>query len=318
MGKQNETVTEFILKTFTEDRRMQHCLFGIFLLIYLLTVLGNAGIIALIQTDPLLNTPMYFFLKNLSFLDICYATVIAPQTLTNLLTNNTVLSFSRCAAQLFWFAGFGITELLLLASMAYDRFVAICRPLLYRVVMTPRLCYWLLAISYIGSFGLSVILCCFILNLFYCGPNRVNHFFCDGPPLIKLACGDKKLVQLLLFILVGSTDVLTLLTILISYLFIISSILTIQSAKGKWKTFSTCSSHLTSVFILYGTVIYMYLQPPSDSPETQDWFVSVFYTMIIPMLNPLIYSVRNNQVKEAFKKIHARYIEQSIRNKRWL
>ncbi|KAM8972230.1 LOW QUALITY PROTEIN: olfactory receptor 8H1-like [Pelodytes ibericus] len=275
--------------------------YTVFLLIYILTVAGNTGIIAVIQLDPSIHTPMYFFFKNLSFLDICYSSVITPQTLTNLLSNNRVLSFSRCAAQLFWFAGLGTTELLLLATMAYDRFVAICKPLLYPAVMTHKLCCWLVAASYIGSFGLSIILCCFILNLLFCGSNRVDHYFFVGPPLIKLACGDKHYVQLVLFVLVGSTDVATLLTILVSYSHIISSILKIKSNTGKLKTFSTCSSHLTCVLILYVTVISMYL-PPSDLSETRSWFISVFYTMIIPMLNPLIYSVRNGQVKEAFKK----------------
>uniref|UniRef100_A0A8D0HIY3 Olfactory receptor n=1 Tax=Sphenodon punctatus TaxID=8508 RepID=A0A8D0HIY3_SPHPU len=296
------TVTEFILVGFTDRPKMKAILFVVFLLMYTFTLVGNMGIIIVIQSDPRLHTPMYFFLNSLSVVDICYSSVVAPRTLVNFLVEKKTISFAGCAGQAFFYIVFVTAECFLLAAMAYDRYVAICNPLLYTSVVTRRLCIHLVAWSYIGGILNSIIQITFIVRLPFCSSNVINHFFCDVPPLLALACSDTYINEMILFALAGVIELSTILTILVSYMFIFFTILRINSVDGRQKAFSTCASHLTAVTLLYGTTIFMYLRPASSYSLDTDKVISVFYTVVIPMLNPLIYSLRNKEVKEALKR----------------
>lgn len=278
-------------------------LFAVFLSIYLFTVVGNLGLILVIRTDARLNTPMYFFLSNLAFVDFCYASVITPKMLGNFLYKQNVISFNGCAAQLGCFLAFMTAECLLLASMAYDRYVAICKPLLYMVVMSPGICIQLVAIPYSYSFLVALFHTILTFRLSYCHSNVINHFYCDDMPLLRLTCSDTRSKQLWIFACAGIMFISSLLIVFVSYVYIISAILGMRSAEGRRKAFSTCGSHMLAVTLFYGTLIFMYLQPSSNHALDTDKMASVFYTVIIPMLNPLIYSLRNKEVKEALKKV---------------
>ncbi|XP_032138289.1 olfactory receptor 8U9 [Sapajus apella] len=296
-------VTEFILVGLTDRQELKTPLFVLFLSIYFFTVVGNLGLILLIKADEKLNTPMYFFLSNLAFVDFCYSSVITPKILGNFLYKQNIISFNACAAQLGCFLTFMTAECLLLASMAYDRYVAICNPLTYTLVMSPGICIQLVAAPYSYSILVALFHTILTFRLSYCHSNIVNHFYCDDMPLLRLTCSDTSSKQLWIFACAGIMFISSLLIVFVSYMFIISAILRMRSAEGRQKAFSTCGSHMLTVTIFYGTLIFMYLQPSSNHALDTDKMASVFYTVIIPMLNPLIYSLRNKEVKEALKKV---------------
>ncbi|XP_006092098.1 olfactory receptor 476 [Myotis lucifugus] len=268
-------VTWFLLLGLTEQEGLKGILFVLFLFIYLVTLMGNLGMIILIHTEPQLHTPMYFFLSVLAFMDSCFSTVDTPKLLENFLTSSQYISFAGCVAQMALMTLHGIAECLLLAIMAYDRFVAICHPLLYHTIMSQRLCFQMVAAIYTASIANSALLTGYIFKLPYCGPNVINHYFCDIPPVLKLA---------------------------VSYAYVLVTICRMHSPEAQSKALSTCTSHLTIVCLWYGTIIFMYAQPSSLNSMEQNKFVSVFYTVINPILNPLIYSLRNKDVKSALKR----------------
>nr|XP_060628067.1 olfactory receptor 5B21-like [Anolis sagrei ordinatus] len=304
--KNHTTVTEFILLGFTDQPRLRIPLFLLFLLIYLVTLVENLGMIFLIRSDSRLHTPMYFFISNLSLLDVAYSTVITPKMLIALVADRKTIPFNECAVQFFFFCLAVSTECYLLAAMAYDRLTAICSPLLYVVIMSRRLCILLVVGAYACGFLNSLIQSCFIFNLSFCCSNVINHFFCDVPPLLKLSCSDTHTTHIVHFTLSTIVVSSTTLTILISYIFILATIFRINSSSSQHKTFSTCAFHLTAVIIFYGTGAFMYVRPYSHFTMAQDKIISVFYTLLIPMLNPLIYSLRNREVKDALKRISKR------------
>ncbi|XP_077675910.1 olfactory receptor 5J3-like [Eretmochelys imbricata] len=299
-------VTQFILLGLTDREELQIPLFAVFLVIYILTLVGNLGMIMLIRVDPRLHTPMYFFLSNLSVIDLCYSSVFAPRMLVNFLVGSKSISYSACIAQHFSFVVFVTTEGFLLAVMACDRYVAICNPLLYTAVMSKRVCFRLVAGSYVGGLVNSLTHTCGLLRLSFCGPKSsmiIDHYFCDTNPLLKLACSDNHINEILLVMFSGVIAMSTLLTVIISYLYILFSILRIRSATGRRKAFSTCASHLTAVTMFYGPVSLSHMQPSSTYSLEQEKISAVFYTLVVPMLNPLIYSLRNKEVKDALKRV---------------
>ncbi|XP_040844929.1 olfactory receptor 481-like [Ochotona curzoniae] len=299
-------VTEFIILGLTEDPTLCSIFFVVFLAIYVVTVLGNTSIIMLIRSSPQLHTPMYLFLSHLAFVDIGYSTSVTPVMILSFLRERTVISVTGCIAQLGSDVTFGTAECFLLASMAYDRYVAICSPLLYSTHMSPRVCLMLLVASYLGGvLNASSFTSC-LLSLTFCGPNEINHFFCDLPPLVKLSCTHIYVSEISPAISAGLIIVVTLFTIIVSYLYILHSILKMPSTEGRHKAFSTCTSHLTAVTLFYGTVTFVYVLPKSNHSPDHIKVVSVFYTVVIPMLNPLIYSLRNKEVKEAMRRLIAR------------
>ncbi|XP_044116598.1 olfactory receptor 8D1-like [Neovison vison] len=294
-------VTEFILEGLTDKPGLQLPLFFLFLLIYTVCMVGNLGLIFLIRISSQLHTPMYYFLSNLSFIDLCYSTVIIPKLLVNFVSEKNLTSFPECMTQLFFFCFFGIDDSYMLTAMAYDRYVAICNPLLYNVTMSQRICFLLVTSVYtVGAFG-ALVHTSYISSRTFCGTNVIHHYFCDILPLLNISCSRDYTKELLVMILVGFNVFACALAIFISYAFILSSILRIRSAEGRSKAFSTCSSHLAAVGVFYGSIIFMYFKP-STSDITQEKVASVFYTTVIPMLNPLIYSLRNKDVKESLKK----------------
>ncbi|XP_044871219.1 olfactory receptor-like protein OLF1 [Mauremys mutica] len=301
MGNHSE-VTEFILSGLTDRPELQVPLFGVFLVIYGVTLVGNGGMILLIRIDPRLHTPMYFFLSNLSFCDLCFSSIISPKLLLNFLAERKSISYSACAVQLYLSIAFGDVECLLLAVMAYDRYVAICNPLHYTVTMSRQLCKQLVAAVYAVGFVDSMIHTCFIFRLSFCSSNIINHFFCDIPPLLALSCSDTRINEIVIFVFMSCMTVSIFVTFLLSYAYIIITVLRIRSAEGRRKTFSTCSFHLTSVVLLFGTLLFMYLRPTSSYSMDTDKVASVFYMVVIPMLNPLIYSLRNTEVKDAVRR----------------
>ncbi|XP_036178895.1 olfactory receptor 1044-like [Myotis myotis] len=298
------TLTEFVLMGFTDRPELQLPLFVAFLLIYLITLVGNLGMILLIKMDSRLHTPMYYFLSHLAFIDLCYSSSIGPKMLQNLLVKKKTISFLGCFAQLYFSSAFATTECFILATMAYDRYMAICNPLIYTAIMTQRVCQELVIGVYTYGFLNSMIQTVLTFQLSFCDSNVIHYFYCADPPLLALSCSDthNKEKQLLIFSAVNLTG--SFLTVLISYICILSSIIKIQSSKGKCKAFSTCASHLTVVIIFYGTLFFMYLQQPkARNSREYNKVVSVFYSLVIPMLNPLIYSLRNTEVKDTLKKM---------------
>ncbi|XP_055439411.1 putative olfactory receptor 8G3 [Bubalus kerabau] len=298
----HSSVTEFILAGLTEQPQLQLPLFLLFLGIYVVTVMGNLGMITLIGLSSHLHSPMYYFLTNLSFIDLCQSTVITPKMLVNFVTEKNIISYPECMTQLYFFIIFAIAESHMLAAMAYDRYVAICNPLLYNITMSYHICFFLtVGVHMLGITG-STIHTGFMLRLFFCKNNIINHYFCDLFPLLELSCSSIYVNELLVIFLSAFNILTPALVILASYIFIISSILQIHSMEGRSKAFSTCSSHMAAVAIFYGSAAFMYLQPSSVSSMDQGKVSSVFYTIIVPMLNPLIYSLRNRDVKFALKK----------------
>ncbi|XP_049633955.1 olfactory receptor 8D1-like [Suncus etruscus] len=296
------TVTEFVLEGLTHQPELQLPLFFLFFGIYSVTVVGNLGMILLITSSSQLQSPMYFFLGNLSFLDLFYSSVVTPKLLGNFIWEKNVISYPGCMAQLFFFCVFAIGECFMLTAMAYDRYVAICNPLLYSVTMSSKVCKVLVIGVYtmgiLGALAHTVAM----MKVSFCGENVVHHYFCDIVPLLKLSCSSTYINELLV-IYVGGFNVLTSTsTIIISYAFIIVNILRMSSAEGRSKAFSTCGSHLMAVGVFYGSIIFMYFKP-SSSNMAQEKVASVFYTTVVPMLNPLIYSLRNKDVKSVLRKI---------------
>ncbi|XP_067151483.1 olfactory receptor 5AR1-like [Apteryx mantelli] len=309
MVKGNLTgVSEFTLQGFTDNPQLQAFLFVLLLLIYTVSLLGNLTIITLIRIEPRLHIPMCFFICNLSFVDITYSSVIAPKTMVNLLAEKKVISFAGCVTQ-FFLHSFSINaEVLLLAVMAYDRFISVCEPLRYAVLISRKLCVQLVSASYLCSCINAVAHTASLFSLSFCGSNVINHFFCDIPPLQKLSCSDTCFAHMVHVVFSAVAGLSTVLAILISYLYIIMSILRIRCARDRWKTFSTCASHLSSVTLFYGSLFFIYLRPMSSSSADQYKVVSVFYTLIVPMLNPLIYSLRNKEMKDALRRTIAKTI----------
>nr|XP_006989776.1 olfactory receptor 8H1-like [Peromyscus maniculatus bairdii] len=294
---------KFMLMGLTDSKEIQLVLSVLFLLIYLVTVLGNIGMMLVIRLDAQLHTPMYFFLTHLSFLDLSYSTVITPKTLENLMTSIKNISFMGCFIQLYFFVLLAAAECFILSSMAYDRYVAICNPLHYPVIMSTRRSHALIIVSYmIGAMDSSVTVFC-LSTLNFCNSKVIHHFFCDTFPILALSCGDTYDAEVTIFILAGSTLLLSLITISSSYVSIISTILRINSSSGKHKAFSTCASHLLGVTVFYGTMIFTYLKPSKSYSLGKDQVASVFYTIVIPMLKPLIYSLRNKEVKSAVIRV---------------
>ncbi|XP_066487500.1 olfactory receptor 5AP2-like [Tiliqua scincoides] len=307
--EQNHTVvTEFFLVGFTDHPELKVPLFIMFLVIYITTLVGNLGIIILIRVDAQLHTPMYFFLSNLSLVDLGYSTAIAPKMLMTFIARNNTLSFTGCTVQFFVFCVFVTTEGSLLAVMAYDRFTAISNPLLYLIVMPTKHCVALVIGAYLCGLVNAAVHTALIFGLSFCNSNVINHFFCDTPPILKLSCSNTHITDIVHFIMSTVIALTTFLIILVSYMYILLAILKLHSTQERRKAFSTCASHLTAVIIFYGTIIFMYLRPSSSFSMDQDKIVSVFYTVVIPMLNPLIYSLRNKDVKNAFSRIAKRMV----------
>ncbi|KAB1253130.1 Olfactory receptor 1020 [Camelus dromedarius] len=296
-------LSEFFLVGLTDDSQLQPILFALFFIIYSFTVVGNLGILVLIVVSSRLHTPMYFFLSKLSFIDFCYSSVTVPKMLIVFFSDCQTISFSGCVVQTSCFVIFVVTEFFLLASMAYDRYVAICNPLLYHIIMSPRLCLQLVAASYAVGLTNAVLLTSTIFHLTFCKSHVITHYFCEIPPLLKLSCSDTQVLQFLLFACGGFNVSVSLTIVLASYTCVFLAIIRIPSAQGKHKSFSTCASHLIAVSLYYGTTVFIYLCPISEYLIGRDRLVSVFYTMIIPMLNPIIYSLSNKDVKEAFGNI---------------
>eukprot|EP00079_Xenopus_tropicalis_P009575 XP_002933757.1 PREDICTED: olfactory receptor 1019-like [Xenopus tropicalis] len=293
------TVSEFILLGLTNDPTTELFLFIFFLLIYIIILFGNISLISAVVFISDLHKPMYFFLSNLSFSDLCFATTVTPKMLYNMLSGIKSIDFNSCALQLYFFAGFASTEAYMLSAMAYDRYVAICHPLLYTVIMNRKARIVLMAGVYMTGFLATSIHTFCTMRLSFCGPNTINHFYCDIPPLMELSCSDTYISKTIIFVVVFCLGCFSVAVTLASYCYIFFTIMNIKSSGGRLKTFSTCSSHFLCVSLFYGTVFFMYLRPASKYSVSQDKVVSVFYTMIIPMMNPIIYSLRNAEVKNA-------------------
>ncbi|XP_032203750.1 olfactory receptor 9K2-like [Mustela erminea] len=294
-------VTDFILVGFRVRPELHILFFLLFLLVYAMILLGNVGMMTIIMTDPRLNTPMYFFLGNLSFIDLFYSSVIAPKAMINFWSESKSISFAGCVTQLFLFALFIVAEGFLLAVMAYDRFIAICNPLLYSVQMSARLCIRLVAGSYFCGCISSVLQTSMTFTLSFCASRTIDHFYCDDRPLQRISCSDLYLHKIVSFFLCSIIILPTIIVIIVSYMYIVSTVLKMRSSEGRKKAFSTCSSHLGVVSVLYGAIVFMYVIP-DRFPELSK-VASLCYTLVTPMLNPLIYSLRNKDVKEALRKI---------------
>ncbi|EHB12622.1 Olfactory receptor 5B2 [Heterocephalus glaber] len=296
-------VIEFLLLGLTDDPHLQVPLFITFLLIYTITVAGNLGMLLLILLDPRLHTPMYFFLGNLSLVDFCSSSVVTPMVMGGLHTGNKVISYSACAAQMFLLAALICSENYLLAAMACDHYAAVCKPLHYSSTMTTNVCVGLVIGCYVISFLNACIQTGNTFSLSFCNSNLVHHFFCDVPPVMALSCFNKQVTELILVYLVSFHIFFAFLVISTSYFLIFGTTLRIHSAAGHHKALSTCASHVTAISFLYGTVIFMYLKPSSSHSMVSDKIASVFYTIVIPMLNPMVYSLRKKEVNSAFLKV---------------
>ena len=298
----NQThVLEFSLLGFFQDSENQHILFELFLSMFVVTVLGNLLIILAISSDSHLHTPMYFFLSNLSFADVCFTSTTVPKMLVNIQTQSKSISYADCITQMYFFMVFGGMDTFLLTVMAYDRFVAICHPLHYTIIMNPCLCGLLVLVSWFISLSYSLILSLLMLRLSFCTNWVIPHFYCELAQVLTLACSDTLISYILLYVVIGFLGIVPFSGILFSYIRIVSSILRIPSAHGKCKAFSTCASHLSVVSLFYGTGLGVYLS--SDSSSWRGMIASVMYTVVTPMLNPFIYSLRNRDIKSALQKI---------------
>ncbi|XP_003422696.2 olfactory receptor 5L1-like [Loxodonta africana] len=296
-------VTEFILLGLSDIPELRVFIFLLFLLIYGVTVLGNLGMIAVIQVSSQLHTPMHFFLSHLSFVDFCYSTAVVPKMLDNILNKDKAISFMGCTVQFYLFCTCVVTEVTLLAVMAYDWFLAICSPLLYMVIMSQKLRVELVSGCYLCGTACSLMHLCLALEIPSYRSNAINHYFCDLPLLLFLACSDVSMNELLLFIVATVNEIGTIVITLTSYLFIFITILRMHSAERRHKAFSTCASHLTAIVVFHGTILFIYCWLSSGKSLDKEKVATVFYTVVIPMLNPLIYSLRNKDVKEAIRKM---------------
>ncbi|XP_073166847.1 olfactory receptor 6N1-like [Lepidochelys kempii] len=308
-NQRNRTaVTEFILLGFGDVPELKILLFLMFLVIYMATMVGNMLITALVVADQHLHTPMYFFLGNLSCLETCYTSTILPRMLASLLTGDKTISFSGCITQLYFFCALAATECCLLAAMSYDRYLAICKPLHYSTLMNIRFCLQLAAGSWLNGCLATAIFVLFMSHLIFCGPYEIDHFYCDLIPLIKLSCSDTYLIILLDFVLSCVFTLPAFLLSLTSYVCIIATILRIPSTTGRQKAFTTCSSHLIVVTIFYGTLMIVYMLPKHETLSVLNKVLSLSYTVLTPAVNPLIYSLRNRDVKEALSKAVSKYV----------
>ncbi|XP_008834345.1 olfactory receptor 5AK2-like [Nannospalax galili] len=304
MEQSNGTrVTEFVLLGFAGQHEFWHILFVVFLMIYAATWVGNIGMILLISLHSSLHTPMYFFLQHLAFVDLSYSSAITPKTLQNFLSTKPTISFTGCTVQMLVYGTFVTSDCFILAVMAVDRYVAICNPLHYPVIMSRRLCILLLVGSYTMGFLNASVNTSFTFLSNFCKSNEINHFFCDVPPILALSCSSINLNIMVLTVFVGFNLTFTVSVVISSYAFILVAILRMSSTAGRRKAFSTCASHMTAVTIFYGTLSYMYVLHGSNRSQEQEKVASVFYGIMIPMLNPLIYSLRNQDVIEALKHI---------------
>ncbi|KAJ1095729.1 hypothetical protein NDU88_000885 [Pleurodeles waltl] len=294
--------TEFILLGLSDVPELQTTLFSLFLAMYLVGVLGNSIIIALITVDSQLHTPMYFLIKNLSLVDLCLMTVIVPKLLINIISEQKTISFVNCMSQLFFFVLFAGMESILLGVMAYDRYVAICKPLRYLMLMNRSVFALLVAGCWLTGFLNSMLHSVTIALLSFGSMNKIQQFFCDIPPLLKLSCSDTTINEFLLLVEASAIAMVCIMSVLVSYVNIIVAILRMSSSEGRHKAFSTCSSHLITVTLYYGTILFTYIRPTSTYSLEKDKVVTVIYTVVTPMLNPFIYSLRNKQVKKALRK----------------
>lgn len=297
------SVAEFILLGFSDIPDMQSFLFALFLTFYLVTLAANSLLLITVSFDHSLHTPMYFFLGNLSLLEIIYTSNITPRMLVNLISADRSISFIDCMVQFYFFGSLGGTECLLLSVMSYDRYIAICNPLQYALVMNSGVCSWLAAGSWISGFLITLITVLLMTSLTFCGPNEIDHFFCDFSPLLKLICSDTYLFEKTSFILSSSLTLVPFLLTLVSYAFILSAVLKQSTGAGSTKAISTCSTHLIVVTTFYGTLITMYVVPAAKHSVDMSKIFSIFYTIVTPVINPLIYSLRNREVREALKRL---------------
>ncbi|XP_053429239.1 olfactory receptor 1L4 [Nycticebus coucang] len=299
----SSSTSSFILLGLSSNPQLQKPLFAIFLIMYLVTVVGNVLIILAIRSDSRLHTPMYFFLSNLSFMDICFTTVIVPKMLVNFLSETKAISYVGCLVQMYFFMALANTDSYLLASMAIDRLVAICKPFHYDVVMNPRHCLLMLLGSCTISHLHSLFRVVLMPHLSFCASHIIQHFFCDTQPVLKLSCSDTSSSQIVVMTETLAVIVTPFLCIIFSYLRIIVTVVRIPSTAGKWKAFSTCGSHLTVVVLFYGSVIYVYFRPLPMYSVVKDRVATVMYTVVTPMLNPFIYTLRNKDMKKGLRKL---------------
>ncbi|XP_074056237.1 olfactory receptor 1f45-like [Macrotis lagotis] len=305
-------VSEFILLGLSCQPEQERRMFFVFLIMYLITVMGNIFIILAIRTDSRLHTPMYFFLINLSLVDICFTSTTIPKMLINYISGRKVIFYISCMAQVFFFCWFGGLDSIVLASMAYDRYMAICAPLHYSMIMTPRVCVLLVAISWFWPCFNSLIHTIMLTKLSFCGHTEIPHFFCDINVVIRLACSNTFINDMLIYTLGALISIIPFIGILVSYVNIFVAVLKIPSAQGKWKVFSNCGSHLTVVCLFYGTIIGVYFNPNSTHTAQKDTASAVMYTVVTPMMNPFIYSLRNKDMKGALKMLLSRKPSQSL------
>ncbi|XP_028635177.1 olfactory receptor 8K5-like [Grammomys surdaster] len=304
MSHGNSTVpAEFILTGITYRPELHLLLLWVFLVIYGVAIIGNLSMIILTKLDSRLHTPMYYFIRHLAFIDLGNCTVIYPKMMVNFVVEQNVISYYACAVQMAFYIAFIISELFILSAMAYDRYVAICNPLLYSVIMSQRRCHVLVGIPYLYSVFQAVMITSKIFTLTFCGSNVISHFYCDNVPMLLLLCSNTRDIELLIILFSALNLISSLFVVLVSYLLILLAIYRMHSEEGRKKAFSTCGSHLTVVVVFYGTLLFMYLQPKSTHSFETDKIASVFYTLVIPMLNPLIYSFRNKEVKSAVLRV---------------
>lgn len=297
---ENTNVTEFILLGLSQNDQIQQACFLLFVLIYLVIVLGNFLIMITVRSSRRLHTPMYFFLSVLSFVDICYASATVPKLIADFLAERKVISFPGCITQLFSVHIFGCTEILILTVMAYDRYVAICKPLHYTSIMNMRVCNQLVVATWLGGLVHSTVQTLLTAQLPFCGPNEIDHYFCDVYPLLKLACSDTRIVGALVVANTGMIALGCFVVLVVSYVIILVTLRT-QSSEGRRKALSTCASHITVVLLLFGPCLFIYVRPSTTLPV--DKVMALFYTILTPMLNPLIYTLRNTEMKNAMKKL---------------
>ncbi|XP_042310981.1 olfactory receptor 2G3-like isoform X2 [Sceloporus undulatus] len=298
-GGDNQSDQEFILLGVADRPQLEMLLFTIILVCYMMSLLGNTAIIVVSYTDPRLHTPMYFFLSNLSFLDLCYTTSLGPHMLLNFWRRSKTITYNGCAAELYISLALGSTECILLAVMAYDRYAAVCHPLHYTAIMSHSVCFKMAAFSWVSGFSNSLVQTVLTLRLPRCGRNQIDHFFCEVPALIKLACVDTTVNETALFLATVLFLLVPLGLIIVSYIYIAIAVLRISSTAGRRKAFNTCASHLIVVSLFYGTAISSYSHPSSKNSRDQGKMMALFYTFITTMLNPLIYTLRNKEVHRA-------------------
>ncbi|XP_077631042.1 olfactory receptor 5K3-like [Crocuta crocuta] len=304
MTEDNHSLTtEFILVGFSDHPELKSLLFVVFLTIYLITMVGNLGLVALIFMERRLHTPMYIFLGNLALMDSCCSCAITPKMLENFFSKDRMISLYECMAQFYFLCLAETTDCFLLAAMAYDRYVAICSPLQYHTRMSKKLCIQMTTGAYIAGNLHSAIHIGFLFRLTFCGSHQINHFFCDVLPLYRLSCVDPYINELMIFIFSGSVQIFSIIIVLISYLCILFMIFKMKSKEGRGKALSTCASHFLSVSIFYGSLLFVYIRPKSVKEEDKDIPVAIFYTLVIPLLNPFIYSLRNKEVLNVMKKL---------------